>query len=178
MEREDELPLWEQHKSPAKVARYMRDEGRVVGRTYKTHGDVWNVEHSLVQVGLLHLILDELELIREGKEDPLEEHIEWLEYWKPIIDKLLVKHRRQKERLIAMFHTEELGKDLRHHNINLFSCVYRADRARHRDMVDLLREKVERMASVKSVEQIINLKGIGKKTAAKIINECKKADGE
>ena len=80
MNRNDELGVDESHKTPRQVANYMRATGARIGRKYKTHGDVWDDSKSL-EIGLLHLILDQLEYMDEKTSiipDPLEIHRIWL----------------------------------------------------------------------------------------------------
>jgi hypothetical protein len=123
-----------------------------------------------MQIGLLHLILDELQ--KEAEPDPLIEHREWLRWWHPRICYLLEQHEKQRLRLVTMFGEDaRLGRDVQVNvSLSWFSRAYRIDMESHHDEVDLIRQKISRMKSVKKPKHITNLDGIGKKTAEKLIS--------
>lgn len=176
-ERDGKLEEWEKHKTPKGVAEYMRDEGRSVGRKYETHGDVWQASDATVQTGLLHLILDKLELDKleqmQKRADPMEGHREWLEHWHPRVTKAIAEHEKHRKRLVAMFGEEaKLGADMRNYfDIHRSSRLYRRDTAEHYRAFERLELKLKRMRSVRKPEDVSNLDGIGQKKALQILQK-------
>ena len=159
---------FEKHKTPRDVAEYFRYEGRKIGKEYATHGDVWDVKDSVVQTGLLHLILDEL---KKTPTDPLDNHDVWVRKEGIKCLKLIKTHERESSRLIKMFGTKNLGHDLvNRSDIHYLSKLFRSDRPVYHKRIMFLKEKIARLKSVKKPDDVINLEGIGKKTTQKLID--------
>ena len=72
-ERDTEIPTDNRHKTPREIAQYLHDLDLRIGKKYKTYGDLWSVPDGTLQIGLLHLILDSLEVIQDKLSDkPLD----------------------------------------------------------------------------------------------------------
>lgn len=167
--RDEEIPVDARHMSASDIATYMRTDGKRLGREYKTHGEIWDVDKDVVQIGLLHLILDELQKDKAAR-DPMDAHATWLTQWRPEMLIILESFEAQRARLFAMFGTEDLGEDVQNgFGIHESSLLYRKNLRRHWEYVYALNGQLQRLSSVKKPEDIVNLRGIGKKTAAKLI---------
>jgi len=172
-DRNDKFRDWERHKTPRDVAKYMRSDGYGIGRPYETHGDVWDVNKDVLQIGLLHLILDELEKIsnRLDKADPMDGHRRWLADYRQYVIELNSQHKQERDRLFKMFGSNVfLGSDVRNDfDIHRSSRLYRIDIIQHcQEAYDLI-AKIKRMKSVKKPEDAINLRGVGKKSVAYLL---------
>ena len=188
--RDEEFTFWNRRKSPKEVAEYMHTEGSCVGLEYKTHGDIWDAPSDLVQVGLLHMVIDRLDDIKKFVDKPhdmMAGHSAWLFSFHERAVKVLSDHKKECERINEFCDVRLLGKDIKlYDDINSLSWTYRKDFAdgkwdavilrgkyyRHRG-IERLESQVKRLKSVKTIGDIENLAGIGKKTAAKIINKAK-----
>ena len=178
-ERNQELPESQQHKTPTPLAEYMRSVGAEVGREYKTHGEIWDADPQLMQIGLLHLILDELEDMQKT-EDPMEGHAYWLNHIRDNVEKLNREHATQLLRLLLMFGADaKLGSDMENgFDIHKSSQVFRRNRWRHSVEMTDLEKKVKRLKSVCNPEDVVNLHGIGKKTALKLLQNRNTQGGQ
>jgi hypothetical protein len=172
--REDELPPNEMHKSPVDVAEYMHRQGRRVGRTYKTHGEVWDAKTEVVQTGLLHLILDKIESldqpVKRPQDNGMHEHSFFLKYYHTELMRLVSVYNKHYDRLLSLLHTKKLVSDYYKPCLCMsrFSYLYRKDFQRfYREKRDLI-EQVSLIRSIKTADEIGKLPGIGKKTAAKL----------
>jgi Xaa-Pro aminopeptidase len=168
--REDELPFYERHKSPAEVAEYMRNDGRYVGRDYETHGQIWDEKNELVQTGLLHLILDEIKLLSQGTDSGMHKHARFLEYYHAELAKLVSAYHKNYKRLAAMLRTEKLIYE-RHMPclcISRFSYLYRKNFNEFFKEKLNLTKQVKLIRSIKSPAEIERLPGVGKKTAERL----------
>jgi len=168
MDKNTPLSDYERVRTPRDVARYARNWN--LGKEYRTHGDVWSAGESIVQTGLLHLILDELQ--KEPEPDPLIKHREWLKCYYPYVSSLFKEHEKQRRRLAVMFgEGARLGRDASiYPDISMFSAMYRRDRQDHYESIESIKRKISRMKSVKKPKDVTNLAGIGKKTAEKLIS--------
>lgn len=174
MSKREEKIEGSNHMTPRDVAVYMRSEGAYVGRSYETHGDVWNAEHQVLQTGLLHLILDQLEAQGKCKKDPLDGHGFWLGAWHKHLQIQIATYVKQRQRLVEMFRTEKIARDMsRYFSIHSFSLLWRHNQPGHLSRYIELNESIEMLRSVRTPSDATKLDGIGKKTAAKLIESLK-----
>lgn len=174
---EDKLEDYEQHKTPKQVAQYMRTIGRGVGRKYTTHGSVWNVSDQVLQIGLLHLLLDELELLNnKAKKEAVNDRKRqrWLRDWHPKVTSLLANIKQQEKRLSEMFGTN-FPRPCYWSRLDIhdFSEYFHEDFDWFSKCLKMQESRLARLKSVKKPEDVINLHGIGKKTAEKLIKGIK-----
>ena len=190
--REKELPWHSRHKTAQGVAEYMRSEGRGVGREYRTHGSIWDAPNDLLQVGLLHLVVDRLEAIEKALgEKPLDMmagQAAWLSRFHQRAEKAIKDHKRECARVNKICDVSLLRRDaVLDQDIHDLSEEYRRAFAegewwatcnrggyyRHRGIIEI-EEKVKRLKTVKTIDDIENLKGIGSSLAAKIRDKVSK----
>lgn len=181
--RDEKLPEWQQHKAPVDVAKYFRKPGQKVGRIYKTHGAVWDSGDAIQQTGLLHLILDELELLgkqahkarnqQEG-HDALEAHRIWLKHFHDDAVRYLVANEKQIRRISRFCDPKfwrcslEAGSDI-HTLIRSFHRHYRREPVWYGwDGVRLLVNQVRQLKTIRNISDLGNLKNIGRQKAARI----------
>lgn len=169
-QRDTPIPIWEQHFSPRQIAEYFHGDGRVVGQKYKTYGELWSASDDRRQVGLLHLILEEL---RKDSDDWIYRHREWLRHWQPRIVDLLKKLDFHINRINKMIGVPVKSADMHPFWIDLpyFADTYRRDAERHERYWKMLESQVERLVSVKKPEHIGKLVGVGRVKAAKILEQ-------
>lgn len=174
-DRDEKFEGWQRHKTPRDVARYMRSGGAGIGRNYETHGNVWDVDNDILQTGLLHLILDELEKVSKqlDQEDPMDEHRRWLNNYRQDVIKLNNQHKQERDRLFKMFGPNVfLGSDVRNNfDMHRSSRLYRMNSVRHSREYNDLVAKIKRMKSVKKPKDAINLCGVGKKSVAILLGK-------
>ena len=174
-ERHDKLFFFEKHKTPKDVARFMRKEGKGVGREYETHGDVWDASDSLLQVGLLHLILDRLDEISNhltSPKDQLEIHRQWIRNGMHEASIEVIKdYKKELTRISKFCDLELLGKDARSTiDIHDLSKEFRSsnDWVKRTRSFEKLKDLTGRLRYVRSLDDITRLDGIGKIKASKI----------
>jgi len=173
--RDTPIPEFSQHFSPRDIAKYFHGVGHSVGSKYKTYGDIWGAPDELRKIGLLHLILEELEKLNREPEGWIKLHREWLLYWQPIIDSLLKKRDFHINRINKMIGVAINSNDMRHDyywtSLPYLAEVFRRNQSRHEMWLKYLRSQAKRLVSVKKPEDIIKLEGIGKVRAAKILEQ-------
>ena len=176
IQRDTKREGWEQHLTPRRVARYMRSEGKDVGRGYLTHGAIWDAKDDL-KIGLLHLILDAAEE-KKKQSDALDAHREWLICHHSDTLKLCLDYKEQALRIRCTLcgeHTRTVAtksQDLymwRYSDIHDFAWLWCNQREEFYIKRDELISIFERLQSVKTPEDLIKLRGIGKRTVAKVI---------
>jgi hypothetical protein len=173
-ERDDKLPWWQRLMSAKAVAQYMRNEGRDIGSEYSTHGDVWDEKDEVVQTGLMHLILDQLQRLNANKDEWYDQHRRWLRDHYDEAQRLVMEHAQHKSRLVALCGAEVYrSSDLRSNSIHWMAETYYRGWSEYKELRDLVKERVDSMKKVRKVEDVGILYGIGKKTAAKIIEAAK-----
>ena len=162
----------ERIRTPKEVAQYFRTRGSTVGRDYKTYGDIWDIKPDVVQVGLLHLILDTLEEIHTPKLSPLEIHRIWLNHVRGEAERTLACHKKECDRISKFCDLKLLLDDA---NLSLFACIEYL-RESHKRMAEKgqkyalheikeIRERTERLKLVQTLDDLEQLHGIGKKKA-------------
>lgn len=153
----------------------MRNEGFGVGRKYKTYGELWDVEPEILQTGLLHLILDQLEKTPINKDLEIETHSKWLQREYPRVSALICKHQKECQRIEKFCRLELLGRDVKDVDPNRFSLTYRQSWSDHWKLLTKLMAKVDRLKKVKSLEDLAELAGIGMTAAKKIKTKMEKS---
>lgn len=180
IERDTKREPGEQFLTPRRVAKYMRSEGKDVGRNYSTHGAIWDAKDDL-KIGLLHLILDAAEE-KKRQRDALDAHREWLLRCHSYIMKLCLDCKSQSLRIRSTLcgkHERTVATkspDLytwRYTDIHDFAWCWCNDREEYFIKRNELILVVERLTSVKTPEDLIKLRGIGKRTVAKVIESMK-----
>lgn len=186
-ERNTEIPWYKSQMTPKDVARYFRDYavygGYNVGKKYQTYGELWSEDEMVVQTGLLHLILDKMEDMQRQKFEEQRKknwhvsHKTWLRVHVSSMRRLLAQHEKEAKRLIEMFGSEiKRSSDLiEERELRHFSQLFRNSREEYRGAEAALRCKVARMQSVKKRDDLLNLKGIGKKTLQKLQSRATQA---
>lgn len=186
IKHDTKLPACSRHKTPKDVAEYMRSEGRRVGRIYETHGSVWGAPDDLQQVGLLHLVVDRLEEINKvlckKPLDMLAGQSAWLLRFHSRAVEAIAEHKRQCDRIAKFCDIEllrgdaEQGKSIhdlsreyrlsfaKHEWLAVFEC---GKYYQHNGIIDI-ESKTKRLRSVKSLNDIEKLRGIGYRTGLKI----------
>jgi hypothetical protein len=183
---EKELPLHSQHQTPKSIAQYMRGRGKDVGKIYKTLKDIWHAPNDELQIGLLHLIVDQLEeitdVLSKKPVDMMAGHAAWMFRFHQRAEKAIEDHKKECARVNMFCDVSLLGRDAKQFSdIHFLSEQYRCDFAtgdwhaifsqgkyyKHSRLIEV-EEKVKRLKSVKSIDDIEKLDGIGKTKAAKI----------
>jgi len=169
------IPEYSQHFSPRDIAKYFHNEGADVGRKYKTHGEIWSAPIEHRKIGLLHLILEELQRLNKDDDGWITAHREWLTNWQPWIVKLHKKRDFHINRIDKMMGVNVKSDDMCRGyfwtSLPWLGETFIRNRSRHKEWLGRLEQQVKRLASVKKPEHIIKLQGIGKVTAAKILSE-------
>lgn len=177
MDRRD-TPLTEKHMSPAKVAQFMLTRGRNVGVKYSTEGDVWNAKDSDHVIGLLQLIVRELrKQPATTAGDKLAEHARWYSNLYSDDTKLIALWRKQFARIDALVGGDKaVTGRFKEPCIQWLSERYVRTRTNSvrsweedyfQARESILRE-VNLMRSVKCVDDLLMIPGIGKKTVQKL----------
>ena len=170
-----ELNEFEQHKTPMAVAEYfLSGEGDGVGRSYKTHEELWHCPDSVRQTGLLELILVELRKVKKP-ECPLLRHREWLNRWKPRIDELCKRHAKAVARVLRFHDDQRLSRDFDELDVDYLILLWGRRSVDYYRLVTDFGDSIKRLEAVKSVEDMRHLAGVGKKKMAKILESTKKA---
>lgn len=136
-----------------------------VGREYNGERDVCNADKDIVIIGMLAHILKELERLNIVEQDSLEVHRERLEVRDAILATQL-ESRVQIKRISKFCDTELLGNDCK---IKEYEWWYELSLTSIRRCRDEARDQLERLKSVRSIDDIGNLKGVGKKKKAEIL---------
>lgn len=162
------------HLTPSGVALYMRGEGAAVGRSYNTHGDIWDDKKETVQTGLLHLILDELKEFKAQKKCRLQTHRLWLECHRERDFKLMSQSIKHIERVKELLGGQTPGRDFFTLGLEI-EDYYRSfcNQNGHywTRLIPTVRGRLDRMKSVKCMADVILLDGVGQKTMEKMINK-------
>lgn len=172
------------HLSAADLAEYFHTECPSLGRTYKTHGEVWACNKDERLIGLLHLILTEMRKHRESINDvdsELQAHRSWLTIGKPKVDRVNAKHERQCSRIARMLgcsvdvlfamRNTDFGNRISE-NLAMWWFGRKNNDMYLRTIRDT-ESSVKRLKLVRTAKDLIKLKGVGRKGVQKLISAGK-----
>lgn len=173
----------ERHMTPADLARHWRERG--VGRDEKPVNGVYHATEGRLTIGMLDLILTELKDARrsakaaehDSVDERIRSHQRYMRCWHACVGKLYRSIDRETKRVVSL--CGELVRSSR----DISHCEFShhvMSRRFHRDEDCFCGEywsdqfRLRRLKSVKKPGDAINLIGIGKKTAAKIVAAASK----
>ena len=166
MPRDTPIPCYAQHKPPRLVAQFMRTVGEDVGKIYRTHGAVWDDDENR-KIGLLELIIDQLEHLGQPKVNKLHRHSIFMQkHYDECVDLLKQRdaHLRRIRQLMGgvEVHSPDLNDWADIHFLSEKFCEgswYAIER---------LRRVVRKLKTVKTVDDLRKLDRVGKVTLSKI----------
>lgn len=185
IERDSKIEGFYQHFTPRQVAEYMRSKGRLVGRRFSTHGAIWDAKDEQ-KLGLLHLILDAIE---KRSDEALDKHREWLRLQHAHALQLCLEYQKQKTRILSTLCGEHVTtvmlksqdfEDWKYSDIHRLAQYWCNNTEEYTRQVNELQGVVWRLRAVQKPEDLITLRGVGKKTVEKVIAsmERMKSDSE
>lgn len=180
LNRDTKTKDFRQHLTPRQVAEHMRSEGSSVGRRFLTYGAIWDAKDEQ-KLGLLHLILDAVEGKRR-QDDALDKHREWLLFGHQYTLRLCRHYQEHKARILNTLCDESMRDvlekspdmcDWKYSDINRFAYLRSHNYEEYVVEKNELIGVVSRLGAIRNLEDLITLRGIGKKTVAKITERMK-----